>query len=235
MNLPDDTIVKELEQKIEYHFKNSELLLQAVTHSSYANENTIHRRKDYERIEFLGDAVLETVSSEFIFRANPNLPEGHMSRLRASLVCEQSLAYCAKELELGRYLFLGKGEEASGGREKDSIIADVMEAITGAIFLDSGMENAKKFVHRFILSDLEEKKLFYDAKTILQEMLQKNGPQSITYVLKEEKGPDHNKEYVVEVHIMGKRWGTGSGRNKKAAEQKAAYEAILRLKKENEK
>ena len=166
--------LEELEQKIGYSFQDKRLLRQALTHSSFANEQKINKYDDYERLEFLGDAVLELVSSEFLFRENAKMTEGQLTRMRASMVCEQALAYCAKEFGLEDYILLGKGEEMTGGRTKDSIISDVMEAIIGALYVDNGMEEAKAYIHRFILSDLEHKQLFYDAKTILQERVQQN-------------------------------------------------------------
>ncbi len=217
---------EELEKKISYHFQDKLLLKQALTHSSFSNEQKINKFKNYERLEFLGDAVLELISSKFFFMNHPDMSEGQMTKLRSSMVCEQALAFCAKDLQLGDYLFLGKGEEATGGRERDSITSDVMEALIGAIYLDGGFEEAEKFVLAFILSDLERKQLFYDSKTILQEKVQQAGGV-ISYNLTAETGPDHDKEFTVEVMIDGKSCGKGIGRNKKSAEQKAAYEALL--------
>lgn len=224
--------VAELEQLIGYHFHNKELLLQALTHSSFSNEQKILKQKNYERLEFLGDAVLELVSSQYLFEEMPDKSEGDLTKMRSSLVCEPSLAYCAKELRLGDFIRLGKGEEATGGRKRDSIRSDVMEAIIGAIYLDGGFEEARTFVLRFILSDLEHKKLFYDSKTILQEIVQGEEHFGIlSYEVISESGPDHDKLFEVEAKIDGKVVSTGSGRTKKAAEQQAAYEAILLLKK----
>lgn len=224
--------VAELEQLIGYHFHNKELLLQALTHSSFSNEQKILKQKNYERLEFLGDAVLELVSSQYLFEEMPDKSEGDLTKMRSSLVCEPSLAYCAKELRLGDFIRLGKGEEATGGRKRDSIRSDVMEAIIGAIYLDGGFEEARTFVLRFILSDLEHKKLFYDSKTILQEIVQGEEHFGIlSYEVTSESGPDHDKLFEVEAKIDGKVVSTGSGRTKKAAEQQAAYEAILLLKK----
>lgn len=220
-----------LQEKIGYHFYDEKLLRQALTHSSYANERKINKCGDYERLEFLGDAVLEMVSSEFLYCKFPNLPEGQLTKMRASMVCEPSLAYCAKDLELGKYLFLGKGEEATGGRNRASVTSDVMEAITGAIFLDGGLESAKAFIMKFILNDLEEKQLFYDSKTILQEQIQKTPGKTIAYELVEEKGPDHDKVFCVDVLIDGKKAASGTGKNKKSAEQEAAYQVLLQMKK----
>lgn len=220
---------KELELKIGYEFKEKELLKQALTHSSFSNEQRINKLKDYERLEFLGDAVLELLSSKFFFLSHPEMTEGEMTKLRSSMVCEPALAFCARDLNLGEYILLGKGEEATGGRERDSIISDVMEAVIGALYLDGGLEEADKFIHKFILSDLESKQLFYDSKTILQEQLQKSGDK-LHYELIEESGPDHDKQFKVEVKIDTVVIGTGVGRTKKSAEQKAAYEALLRRK-----
>ncbi len=222
--------LKELQEKIGYQFKDEALLKQALTHSSFANEQKINKLGNYERLEFLGDAVLELVSSEFLFNENKDMPEGQLTRLRASMVCEPALAYCARDIRLGSYILLGKGEEATGGRKRDSIISDVMEAVIGAIFLDGGIENAKKYIYRFVLSDLEDKILFMDSKTLLQEEIQKNNTAQLRYELVGETGPDHDKEFRVEAYLDEKLIGTGVGRTKKAAEQQAAYEALIRIK-----
>ncbi|MCM1174755.1 MAG: ribonuclease III [Blautia sp.] len=221
--------LEELENKIGYQFTDKFLLRQALTHSSFANEQKINKYEDYERLEFLGDAVLELVSSEFLFQENRQMAEGQLTRTRASIVCEQALAYCAREFGLERYILLGKGEERTGGRTKDSIISDVMEAIIGAVYLDSGMQQAAAFIHRFILSDLEHKKLFYDAKTILQELVQQKNQGKLHYQLLREEGPDHDKLFVVEARIDDRKIGEGAGKTKKAAEQQAAYEALVSL------
>lgn len=218
-----------LEERIGYRFKNRDFLLQALTHSSFSNEQKINKAKNYERLEFLGDAVLELVSSEFLFTTYPNLPEGELTKMRASMVCEPALAFCAKDIELGMFMRLGKGEESTGGRFRDSITSDGMEACIGAIFLDGGMEDAKKFIYRFILSDLEDKQLFYDSKSNLQELAQGKLKKEVQYVLLEESGPEHNKSFTVQVLIGEDNYGTGTGRTKKAAEQKAAYAALLSL------
>lgn len=222
----------ELIEKIGYQYKDKTLLEQALTHSSYANEQKINKSKNYERLEFLGDAVLELVSSEFLFNTNPDMPEGQLTRTRASMVCEPALAYCAREFELEKYIRLGKGEEMTGGRYRDSIISDVMEAVIGSLYLDGGFSAAHDFIHKFILSDLEDKILFYDAKTVLQEMVQETKDGTLSYELISEEGPDHNKMFKVEAHINGKALTQGCGRTKKAAEQQAAYEAILYLRKQ---
>ena len=218
--------LKKLEVKIGYEFKKKELLLQALTHSSFSNEQKINKLKDYERLEFLGDAVLELLSSRFFFDTYPDMSEGEMTLLRSSMVCEPALAFCARELSLGDFILLGKGEEATGGRKRDSIISDVMEAVIGAVYLDGGIGEAEKFIHRYILSDLENKQLFYDSKTLLQEKMQKQG-RTITYELVSEAGPDHDKVFTVEVVIDGQTVARGEGRNKKSAQQQAAYQVLL--------
>ncbi|MDE6830482.1 MAG: ribonuclease III, partial [Lachnospiraceae bacterium] len=183
--------------------------------------------------EFLGDAVLELVSSEFLFYEHQKMPEGELTKTRASLVCESALAFCARELELGRYLLLGKGEDATGGRKRSSVTSDAMEALIGAIYIDGGFANAKEFILRFILKDLESRTLFFDSKTILQEMVQAHFKAAITYRLVGEEGPDHDKLFCVAVYIGDKEYGTGTGHTKKAAEQVAAYQSILKLRAKN--
>lgn len=224
--------LEKLQEVIGYQFRDPGLLTHALTHSSYANEKHWDKTRCNERLEFLGDAVLEVISSDFLFHTYESMPEGEMTKLRASLVCEPTLAYCADVIPLGDYLLLGKGEDLTGGRKRPSVVSDAMEAVIGAIYLDGGLANAKEFIHRFILTDLENKKLFYDSKTILQEMIQAQTDEKILYQLVKEEGPDHNKSFFVEVKIGDRTFGIGKGRTKKAAEQKAAYEAILKLKKE---
>ena len=218
---------------IQYQFNNIGLLKNALTHSSYANEKKTGNYKDNERLEFLGDAVLELTSSEFIYTGNPDMNEGKMTRLRASIVCEPTLAMCARQIHLQEYIMLGKGEDLTGGRTRDSIISDALEALIGAIYLDGGFANAKEFIHRFVLNDLENKQLFYDSKTILQEIVQANFKEVISYHLIGEEGPDHNKTFRVAVHIGEEEYGVGEGRTKKAAEQEAAYISILKLHEKN--
>lgn len=218
-----------LEERIGYKFHNVQLLQQALTHSSFTNEQKIRKAKDYERLEFLGDAVLELVSSEFLFHSYEDVSEGELTKKRASMVCESSLAFCAKDLEIGKFMRLGKGEESTGGRNRDSIIADAMEAVTGAIYLDGGFEPAKAFINKFILNDLEDKELFMDSKTTLQELAQGKLKGNVQYRLLAEVGPEHNKSFEVEVLIGEEVLGSGSGRTKKAAEQQAAYQALLKL------
>lgn len=223
----DGKKIELLEQRIGYVFRDKELLQQALTHSSYANEQKINKRQDYERLEFLGDAVLELVSSDYLFQAHPDLPEGKLTKQRSSMVCEPALAFCARDIELEQFIYLGKGEEATGGRKRDSIISDVMEAVIGAIYLDGGLDPARDYINRFILSDLEHKQLFYDSKTILQERVQRLPNASLAYVLTGETGPEHDKLFMVEALLNGKKIGEGSGRSKKLAEQQAAYQALI--------
>ena len=218
-----------LEERIGYRFQDISLLKQAITHSSFTNEQRINKAKHYERLEFLGDAVLELVSSEFLFRENPDVPEGRLTKMRASMVCEPALAFCARDLELGKFMRLGKGEESTGGRNRDSITSDAMEALIGAIYLDGGMDKAKQFINRFILSDLENKVLFYDSKSNLQELIQGTLKKDFHYELLEESGPEHDKTFEVEVIMEQESIGRGFGRTKKAAEQQAAYQALLLL------
>ena len=216
-----------LEDRIGYHFQDRYLLECALTHSSYAHEQKIRRYEDYERLEFLGDAVLEMVSSEFLFRNYPDRTEGEMSKMRTSLVCEPALAYCARDFSLEQHIRLGKGEESCGGRGKDSIISDVCEALIGAMYLDSkGVDEPRRFILQYILSDLEGKLLFYDAKSILQEQVQETGGQ-LTYEILAETGPSHQRVFEAAAMIDGKEAARGSGRSKKAAEQEAAYKALL--------
>ena len=221
----------DLEKKIQYKFQDFGLLEMAMRHSSYANEHHMERLECNERLEFLGDAVLEVVSSEFLYKTFPRLPEGEMTKKRTSLVCEPALAFCAREIDLGSFLLLGKGEEATGGRHRDSIVSDAMEATIGAIFLDGGFEPAKTFVLNYILNDIEHKQLFYDSKTILQELIQGETDEEIVYTILKEEGPDHDKSFWAQVSVGKKALGTGKGRTKKAAEQAAAYDAILARKK----
>lgn len=224
----------DLERQIGYTFHDQQLLIQAMSHSSYANEHRLTPHRDNERLEFLGDAVLEVTSSDYLYHRYPDMPEGQLTKLRASIVCEPTLALCAKEIDLNRFLLLGKGEEYTGGRTRNSIISDALEALIGAIYLDGGLSEAQAFVERFILTDIEHKKLFYDSKTILQEIVQRDHRQDeIRYRIIGEEGPDHAKTFRVEVQIGGVSEGEGSGSTKKAAEQEAAYHAILALKEKN--
>ena len=219
----------ELEKTVGYTFQDPKLLELALTHSSYAHEHYAGKRHDNERLEFLGDAVLELVSSDYLFHNYNEYPEGELTKIRASIVCEQSLAMCAEAISLGKYLRLGNGEDSTGGRLRASITSDAMEALIGAIYLDGGMQPAKAFIDRFILSDLEDKRLFYDSKSNLQELIQGKLKKEFEYRLLEESGPEHDKTFVVEIDMEGECLGRGQGRTKKAAEQQAAYEALLLL------
>ncbi|WP_367932783.1 ribonuclease III [Enterocloster citroniae] len=225
--------LKELEERISYQFKNPNLFSQALTHSSYANEHRLDHNRCNERLEFLGDAVLEIVTSDFLYHKYESLPEGDLTKIRASIVCEPTLAYCAGDIRLGAYLLLGKGEDATGGRCRNSVVSDAMEALIGAIYLDGGFANAKEFIHRFILNDIEHKQLFYDSKTILQEMVQSRQAAALSYEILREDGPDHNKSFEVCAKIGSEEIERGVGRTKKAAEQVAAYNGILKLKAED--
>ena len=223
---------EQLEQTIGYCFSDKTLLTQALSHSSYANEHKAHGAQDNERLEFLGDSVLEVVSSEFLYLTFPEMPEGELTKLRASLVCEATLAFCARQFDLPDYLLLGKGEEQTGGRRRNSIVSDALEALIGAIFLDGGIDCARTFIRRYILTDYEHKKLFTDSKTILQEVIQRDFRSSdIQYCVTNETGPDHNKNFTVALMMDGVELGSGSGSTKKAAEQEAAYRSLIELKK----
>ena len=199
--MANHTLLKELQQKIDYQFKDENLLFTAVTHSSYANEHKLHKIHHNERLEFLGDAVLEIVSSDFLFKNFPDMAEGQMSKKRASLVCEPTLAYCARQIGLGKYLMLGKGEDMGGGRNRDSILSDALEAVIGSIYLDGGLNKASKFIMTHVLNDIEHKAMFQDSKTILQEILQKNHRDPITYEVVDMKGPEHNRMFVMQVKL----------------------------------
>ena len=220
----------EFEQKIGYTFKNKDLLIQAFTHSSLVNEQKINKKPDYERLEFLGDAVLEMISSAYLYKTYPDKKEGEMSKIRASLVCEPALAYCSEQINIKKYIQLGKGEEATGGRNKESIIADVMEAVIGALFLDGGIEESKRFIDNFVLTNADSMQMFSDSKSILQEITQGQNLGNIRYEICGESGPEHDKRFEVRVFVGDKNLGEGTGKTKKAAEQKAAYQAILVLK-----
>ena len=221
-----ETNLEIFEKTIGYQFKDKKLLTQALTHSSYANEKKLGKLGCNERLGFLGDAGLELISSDFLFKKYPGIPEGELTKKRASMVCEPSLAYCARAFGLPDYLRLGKGEDMTGGRNRDSIVSDATEALLGAIYLDGGYEKANGFVQKFILNDMEHKQLFYDSKTILQEMVQETSTNPVEYVLVKEEGPDHDKRFQVEVRVDGVVQGSGAGHTKKAAEQAAAYQAI---------
>ena len=220
--------LKKLEQTIGYQFTAKSLLEQAMTHSSYANEKHLGKLGCNERLEFLGDAVLELISSDFLYKKFRNNQEGELTKKRASMVCEKSLAYCAREFGLPEFILLGRGEEMMGGRTRPSILADAFEALIAAIYLDGGMEAAREFVLPFVMDTLEsESKIrFHDYKTALQEIVQKNPEEKLSYVLVEESGPDHNKRFEVEVRLNSNVIGHGVGKSKKDAEQMAAKEAL---------
>lgn len=220
----------ELERRIGYRFRDRALLERALTHSSYANEVCKDGLASYERLEFLGDSILGFITADHLYRCFPELHEGELTKLRAELVCEKSLELSAKSLELGEYLRLGRGEAAGGGRTRTSIIADVVEAIIAAIYLDGGFEAAKAFVCRFVLNDVKTRlQLTEDHKTHLQELVQRKKDQLLEYHLLAESGPDHEKEFTVSVTLNGETVGKGSGTSKKRAEQAAAAEAIRAL------
>lgn len=220
--------LRDLEAVIGYTFTDRSYLRTAVTHSSYANELSRHtlEAQNNERLEFLGDAVLELVTSEFIFENHKEMAEGKLSKLRASMVCEPSLAICARDLNLGEYLLLGKGEDATGGRNRDSILSDAFEAVIGAIYLDGGMQPAAEFIRKWVLQNLKQPQLFKDCKTLLQELVQKDYQRTPDYVLVDERGPAHRKEFIFEVRVGDKVLATGEGASKKAAEQMAARKAV---------
>ena len=223
-------MIKDLESAIGYKFKNITLLQNALTHSSYANEQWHDGLKSNERLEFLGDSVLGMVVAEHLYKTQPNRLEGDLTRMRADMVCERSLAEIAQKLDLGRHLLLGKGEELSGGRNRSSILADAVESVLAACFLDGGMEAAEAFIRKFVLCDVPVSKLKNtDYKTALQELVQQKKNQQISYQLVEESGPDHNKSFWVEVMLNGTVVGKGTGSSKKRAEQDAARIAMEAL------
>lgn len=218
----------ELEDKIGYHFNNRDLLTVALTHSSYANERKSQHIKYNERLEFLGDAVLSIVVSDYIFKHCPDLPEGELTKLRASLVCEKTLFDFARQINLGKYLYLSKGERNNGGANRPSIVSDAFEALIAAIYIDGGIEAAAKHILNFVIPAIKgsQKKSVKDYKTTLQEIIQQNPGERLEYVLVSENGPDHNKHFVFEVHLNSNVIGRGGGKSKKEAEQQAAREAL---------
>ncbi|MBR3524513.1 MAG: ribonuclease III [Lachnospiraceae bacterium] len=225
-----------LEEAISYRFRDRSLLTEALTHSSYAHERKINKIACNERLEFLGDAVLELVSSRYIFQRYPQLPEGSMTRLRAALVCEEALAECAARIGLGELLFLGKGEEACGGRRKASVTSDAYEAVLGAMYLDGGLEAVSALIEREVLADCDRHLKEKDPKSELQEFLWGSGRQyAIRYELVEESGPAHEKNFVIELVVDGIRCGRGEGKNKKIAEKEAALRGLEYWKKELQK
>ena len=220
--------MESLETKLNYKFNNIELLKNALVHSSYANEVRGNTHSN-ERLEFLGDSVLSIIVADHIYHKYPNMPEGELTRLRASLVCEKSLCALSRELGIGEYLLLGRGEDKNGGRERDSILADAFEAVLAAIYLDGGMDAAKTHIMNTVLRDLKHHgndDTFKDYKTTLQEIIQRNPEESVTYILVDEFGPDHDKHFTVAVKLNSNVIGQGSGKSKKQAEQTAARQAL---------
>ena len=230
INMKHNEDLSGFQKTIGYEFKDEGYLKNALTHSSFANEKKSGKFKNNERLEFLGDAVLELTSSEFLFMQNSDMKEGELTKLRASMVCEPALAFCAREIKLNEYIMLGKGEDLTGGRDRDSIVSDALEALIGAIYLDGGFASAKEFISKFILNDSENKKLFFDSKTILQEIVQAESGE-VDYTLISESGPDHCKIFEVAVLINKIVMEKGTGRTKKAAEQQAAYNTIIKIRK----
>lgn len=221
--------IEDLEKMIEYQFKDENWIIEALTHSSFSNESRKHNLTNNERLEFLGDAILDLIISDYIFKKYPNMPEGELTKLRASIVCEPSLADAALNMNLGDFIYLGKGEELSGGRERTSILADTFEALLGAIYLDGKMDSAISFVQRNLIPSIEVIKnnnMYMDYKTLLQEQIQKTSSSPIEYYTINETGPDHNKEFSVEVRHDGVILGQGKGKSKKEAEQNAAFNAL---------
>ena len=226
--------MQELEQKLGYTFKNPALLSEALSHSSYANEHRSAHLNSNERLEFLGDSVLGFVTAEYLFARHPDLPEGDLTRIRAALVCEQSLYEVARQLDLGSYLKLGRGEESGGGRERTSILADATEAVFAAVYLDGGIQAASSLIHRVLLDSAKEEAVEErrrDFKTALQELVQRQADQVLSYRMVGEQGPDHAKVFMAEVLLNGEAIGSGSGRSKKEAEQSAARAALAELEK----
>ena len=217
--------MNELEKIIDYKFKNPELLKTALTHSSYANEHSDYFHCN-ERLEFLGDSVLGFITAEYIYNQFSSLPEGELTKKRAYAVCEPTLAGYANEISLGSFLLLGNGERHTGGEKRPSILSDAFEALIAAIYLDGGLEQARSFVLPFISSAVNEKPHFEDYKTTLQEVIQQNPEEQLTYVVTGESGPDHSKIFTVEVHLNSNCIGVGTGKSKKQAEQNAAKEAL---------
>jgi ribonuclease-3 len=223
-------MIKDLEAAIGYRFKNITLLQNALTHSSYANERWHNSLLSNERLEFLGDAILGMTVAKYLYQTFPDRPEGELTRMRADMVCEQTLAKVAAKIDLGRHLLLGNGEEQGGGRNRNSILADAVESVIAASFLDGGMEAAQQFIDRFILVEVPVQKLHNaDYKTALQELVQQRKNQVLSYALVGESGPDHDKKFEVEVSLNGKVVGIGSGSSKKRAEQDAARMALERI------
>ncbi len=227
-------LVKDLESNLGYIFNNKDLLYNALTHGSYCNEVKGSSLESNERLEFLGDAVLELVISEFLYKKYKDFSEGELTKMRAKIVCSNTLAEIALRLNIGEYIIMGKGEINQGGRKRKSILADSLEAIIGAIYLDNGLKKVKKFIFlhfKPIIQRINKEDLYYDYKTILQEKVQSEKKHELYYELIKEEGPDHNKIFYVDVIINNKKYGTGQGKNKKEAEQNAAKEALSYIEK----
>lgn len=230
--------LKNIQNIINYYFNDIKLLNTSLTHSSYANENKMSNNENNERLEFLGDVVVNLIVSEYLYKRFNELPEGELTKKRAAVVCESSLAFAARKIVLGDYLLLGKGEETTGGRNRESILADAFEALTGAIYIDEGLNSTREFLlgmfEQEVIYALSKGNLFIDYKTELQEMLQKKTKSKIEYEVEKEVGPDHNKKFYMNVIVESKVIGSGMGRNKKEAEQMAAKEALYRMDEKNE-
>ncbi|MFD3258296.1 ribonuclease III [Paenibacillus lentus] len=228
--------LKQLQHKLQIVFQNRQLLKQAFTHASYVNEHRFSQHQDNERLEFLGDAVLELTVSEHLYRMFPDRPEGELTKLRAAIVCEPSLVKFAESLEFGKYVLLGKGEELTGGRTRPALLADVFESFIGALYLDQGLKAVNAFLHQYVFSQftLNGKLQTTDYKTELQELTQHHNMGVLEYRIVEERGPAHEREFVSEVSMDGRALGQGTGRSKKEAEQQAAAVALERLKSLNE-
>ena len=223
------TDLAQLEQTIKYRFHDRSLLKQALTHPSFSGEMRWQRYESNQRLEFLGDAVLELITSDYLYRAHPEEEEGELTRMRSSLVFEAALTVCAKDIDLGAYILLGKGEENCEGREKPSILSDTFEALIGAIFLDGGYESAKAFIYAFLINDIDELSLLHDGKSIIQEYAQKNENRRLSYQTKSLESPDHMKQFQSDLFLNDELISTGYGHSKKTAEQEAAIRAIKKL------
>lgn len=225
--------LEDLEKSLNYSFSNKDLLKTALTHSSYANENKMKVIENNERMEFLGDSIISLIVSQYLYKKYPNYPEGDLTKIRAMVVCESSLSYAARKINLGDYILLGKGEDITGGRDRDSILADTIESIAGAIYIDSDFKSInnillKKFEDNIVYAAAKGN-LFMDYKTELQELLQKEKNSEIEYRVYKEKGPDHNKVFFIKVLFNGNKIGKGNGKNKKEAEQMAAKDALAEM------
>jgi ribonuclease-3 len=225
--------LNEIQSCVNYNFKDIKLLNTSLTHSSYANENKMRSYESNERLEFLGDAILNLIVSEYLYYHFSKLPEGELTKKRATVVCESSLAFAARKINLGNYILLGKGEETTGGRNRDSLLADAFEALIGAVYIDGGLTSTRTFLlgmfEEEVIYAISKGNLFIDYKTELQEILQKRTKSKIEYKVEKEVGPDHNKKFYMNVIVENKVIGSGMGRNKKEAEQMAAKKALYRI------